>query len=179
MSKKCIEIELRGTLWQQEYRKLKRYLDKESESCQNDDKTSYFFVTENKVLKVVEQGSSWFLVLKKWDETNSVLEELQVTVQNDYISDMLDMLMHLGYTKINKVQQKRTNYSYKWAEISLKYTKDWWYHFEIESTTDKIEEADSIKKKLLIICSSLNIIPMTPTQIKEKILEINAKHGLI
>lgn len=174
-----LEIELRWTINKQKYQDLNIYLQTNSHHFVKDNKISYFFVLESDhILKVVyEEDGSQFLVLKEWDETKNILYEHKLPIQDTW-TEMVEILKIIWFDKVNKVIQERINYYFHDTIISLKYTEDRWYHFEIEYA-GKLEDHAQIISYLYNICNELNIIPMTSEEIKMKIKEINIKHGLL
>jgi len=174
-----LEIELRWLLDNKKYNNLHIFLQQNSDHYENDNKISYFFVLEsNNILKVVyEENGSQFLVLKEWDETKNILYEHKLPIK-DKGTEMVEILKLIWFNKVNKVSQERINYYFHDTILSLKYTADRWYHFEIEYN-GKIKNHDQIISHLQTVCKELNILPMSPIEIKNKIHEINTNHNLL
>lgn len=176
-----IEHELRGILSEEEFRILERRLEKEAIKITEDSKDTYFFVTpKGMILKIVKtkEGSN-FISFKIGDETVGGLEEYEIPLKEN-VEEALKLFNNLGL-KVNYVPQTRTNYFLENGfEISMKYTPDWRYHFEIEYMgEDKSLQSDEILRLLEDECAILNIKPMIPSEIQNFIHEINKKHNLI
>lgn len=176
---KQFEIELRGVLSEQEYQRLREYLEQYSSKQQEDNKVTYFFVTTGFILKVTHDYShnKAKITVKLGDETMNILEEYEVGIPTDKVEDAVKMYQHLGFTQVNRVYQRRVNFWYKDTVIALKHTDDWGYHFEIEAMAADEVEAKQKKEYLTQVCHELGIIYMSPEQIRQKIDEINRRHG--
>lgn len=180
-SNKKIEVEVRGILSEEQYQSLVKKLKQKADSYEQDGKISYFFVTIDRILKVTDEISKnrAKITLKLGDETENILEEIEIPIARDEVGNAVNMFKHLGFTKINRVEQKRINFNYEGVIISLKYSDDWGYHFEAEALCESEKEGKNTKIVLEKICQNLGIIPMTGEEIRRKIEEINTRHGLI
>ncbi|OGM21571.1 hypothetical protein A2714_05045 [Candidatus Woesebacteria bacterium RIFCSPHIGHO2_01_FULL_38_9] len=176
-----IEIELRGLLTKTKYLQTSNLLRKVASKVWEDNKITYFFVLKGNILKVTKELSNRNarITLKVGDETENVLEEIHIPIPTDKVEKAVRVFQLLGYSNVNRVVQKRTNFKYKNANISLKYTKDWGYHFEIETLISNSNEALAKKKELRKICSNMGLKPMNKEEIRYKIDEINRKYGFI
>lgn len=170
-----IEIELRAVVSLEKLEEVRCFLEGKKTRSRQDNKTSYFFVIPENILKIVNQNNKAFIVFKEWDETKSVLHELNIPIAYEDTEKALH-IFHTLWLQSNKVEQIRTNYFYKWAEIALKYTKDRWYHIEVDVSTNDSEKIDFCKNKAREICQELWIQPLNENQIQEKINEINKRH---
>jgi len=173
------EVELRGILSEETHGELGRYLGQHSERAQEDDKITYFFVTKGFILKVTHDLSrkKAKITVKLGDETQNILEEYEIDIPTDKVEDAVNMYRHLGFTQVNRVYQKRTNFWYKETVVALKHTDDWGYHFEIEAMAANEVEAEQKKVYLTQVCQELGVTYMTPEQIREHIANINRRHG--
>ncbi|MFH2029479.1 MAG: CYTH domain-containing protein [Bacteroidota bacterium] len=175
-----VEVELRGILSEEEFDNLSNNLKKRY-SYERDNKKTLFYVTTGFILKIEtkKELDTFFLIVKNGDETKNILEEIEVKLNISDLPKMIKILEILGYSKVNIVEQRRTNYFLEDnIVLSLKYTNDWGYHFEIEKMV-KLFEAEKTKKKLADKCGFFNIKFMDGIEIAGKINEINKKHGFI
>lgn len=177
---KNIEVEVRGVLTKNQFLKVKDFLDKNSQTKEFDNKNTYFFIIPGFILKVTDEISKKDakITLKIGNETLNILKEYEIKIPKDSVENAVTIFKELGFNKVNYVRQTRTNYTYKQKVISLKYTPDWGYHFEIETMVKTEIEGEIAKKDLLKLCNELNITAMTADQIKKKIDEINLLHNL-
>lgn len=177
---KQLEVELRGVLNEKDFKRVGQCLQI-ADHKEEDNKLTYFFVTEGFILKVTDEESKnkAKITVKVGDETKNILQEYEIEIDRKSVVDSVSILRALGFDKVNPVNQKRINYSYKNAEIALKYTPDWGYHFEVEKIVNDIDEVDAARSELEDLCRELSIIPMTPAEIRTKITEINTLHGFI
>lgn len=176
-----IEVELRGMMTNQDRLALLSFFHKKNIPIEKDNKISYFFVTNGFILKVSEETdkNQAKITVKSGDETKNILQEYEILIDKNDIEKALRLFIGLGYSKINRVAQDRMNIKYKGAEISLKYSEDWGFHFEIEKMASSVFEAKNIKESLREICCELGLRPMNSREIKEKIESINRSHGFI
>lgn len=177
---KKVEVELRGILSKEKFDILSNKIDGEY-SGKDDNKETYFYVTTDFILKIELRDNSReiFLVVKDGDETKNALEEIEIRLDSSDLHKLIKIFSILGYSKINIVKQKRRNYFLEDnIVLSLKYTEDWGYHFEIEKIVD-INDAEETKRILADRCKSFDLKFMNGPEIAEKINEINKKHGYI
>lgn len=173
------EVELRGTLPESDFMLLSEELKKYPN--ENDDKETYFYVTTGFILKIEikESSKEATLVVKNGDETKNALEEIRVRLDPSDVPQMLKILEILGFSQVNIVKQKRINYFLEDDMVlSLKYTDDWGYHFEIEKMSEQ-GKVENVKEILAQKCKQLKVKFMNTDEIAEKIREINKKHGFI
>ncbi len=106
--------------------------------------------------------------------------ESEVVFDRHYFSDLMFIFQQLGFTKYHKVEQKRDNFLLKEldVELSLKYTPDFQYHFEIEYLGSKIKSAKKIKDYLKEISNKFNIVPLEEKELLKRIQDIKKKHKL-
>ncbi len=171
------EIELRGRLDELEFVQLKAKLDYLSVGMIND-KNSQFFDFKNGILKVSEhiQQQKIVLSLKIGDETDSNLEEYEVDFFHGQFLQIIELIVKLGYSKRELVNQKRIDYKIDDVNIAIKHTPDWGYHFEIEKVIDSHSHAYNVgktRKYLIDFCKSLGITPMTKSELTNFLNSIN------
>lgn len=176
------EIELRGILGEKQYFNLIKRLNSCGYTHEKDDKISYFFVRKKGIFKINDEISKnqAKISLKLGDEEKGKLNESEVVLDRRYFNDLLFIFQKLGFTKYHKVEQKRDNFLLKDldVELSLKYTLDFQYHFEIEYFGNKIKSENKIKKYLKKICDKFNIAPLEEKELLQKIQDIKKRHQL-
>lgn len=180
LDNKKVEVELRGLLEKNQFNILSEKLEEQYHG-EDDNKETHFYVTNDFILKIEirDNPKEIFLIVKDGDETKNVLEEIEVRLDRSDLPNVTRIFDILGYSKVNIVKQKRRNYSLEDnIVLSLKYTEDWGYHFEIEKIVE-LNDADETKKLLADKCESLNLKFMNGSEIAEKINQINKKHGFI
>ncbi|MCX6743729.1 MAG: hypothetical protein NT116_05890 [Candidatus Parcubacteria bacterium] len=176
------EIEFRGILGKKQYFDLLKKLILRGYAHEKDDKISYFFVRKKGIFKINDEISKnqAKISLKLGDEERGKLHESEVVVDRRYFNDLLFIFQKLGFTKYHKVEQKRDNFLLKDfdVELSLKYTIDFQYHFEIEYLGNKIKSENKIKKYLKEICDKFNIVPLEEKELLQRIQDIKKRHRL-
>ncbi|MFH1030858.1 MAG: hypothetical protein V1770_06420 [bacterium] len=176
------EIELRGVLGEEQYFNLIKKLDSCDCIHEKDDKISYFFIRKKGIFKINDEISKnqAKISLKLGDEEKGKLHESEVVLDRSYFTDLLFIFQKIGFTKYHKVEQKRDNFLFKnlGIELSLKYTPDFKYHFEIEYIGNKIKSENKIKKYLKEICDKFNLVPLEEKELLQKIQNIKKRHQL-
>ena len=127
LAKGKVEVELRGILSKEEFVNLSNNL-KKRHSYEGDNKKTLFYITTDFILKIEtkKELDTFFLIVKNGDETKNILEEIEVKLNISDLPKIIKILEILGYSKINIVEQNRTNYFLEDDMVlSLKYTNDW------------------------------------------------------
>lgn len=180
-AKSNIEVELRGVLTKDKYKKIIAYLKTVADNEEVDDKISYFFVIRGGILKISDEEfkNKAKISYKQGGESKSILEEYEIPIAREDVQKTIKVFKDLGFTNVNTVQQKRINFKYKGAEISIKDTPDYGPHFEIEMIAKNQEDAKLKRKVLFEICKDLDLKTLSQQEIKDLIISINTKHGFI
>ena len=176
-----IEVEVRGLLTNEAYTRILSLLRKISDQEEEDNKTSYFFVIENGILKISDEETKnrAKISYKLGDESKNILHEYEIHISRSDVEKTIGVFKNLGFINVNEVPQKRINFKYKGAEISIKDTPDFGPHFEIEMMAVNQEDAD-IKRKILIkLCDELGLKILFEQEIRDLIISVNTKHGFI
>ncbi|MEI7740975.1 MAG: hypothetical protein WCJ29_00550 [bacterium] len=175
-----IEVELRGLMAEEAFRALETRLKKEGVKCEEDDKDTYFFNVQKGTFKISDEKSrnQAKICLKVGDLETSALREVDLKIARTEVPAAIKLLVALGYEKYHLVPQKRANYFLPGAILSLKYTPDFQFHFEMESE-NLVDEKDieSEKAKLRKLCAEYGIVPMDPEEIAEHMKMIRKKIG--
>jgi|GEM_PF-1378791 len=182
ITKQKIEVEMRGLLNKKQFFVLKKKIETECLFFEEDNKISYFFIVTGFVLKVNNETSkdSGVVILKIGHETGNIFEEVYFKFNNNFVDDMIKIFKSLGFEKINKVPQIRYNYLLKnGIQLSLKYTPDFGYHFEIESIVNSSKKINKTKKLLTNFCQKHFLTPLNEDDMKKIIIKINKKHKFL
>lgn len=177
---KKIEIEFRSIFDENDFNRVKKYLDKHAENIGEDDKDVFFFIMPNKLLKVVnnlsKKNAKLVLKLNKIGK-GSDFEEIEIPIKQEYINDFVRVLTTLEFTdNIMRSFQKRQNYIYKDVEVALKYSEVWGYHLELEIMIDKLEEKEEAEKKIKEVAKELGVKLMTDGELAEFTKKAEKKH---
>ncbi len=178
--KNNIEVELRGLLTKKQYNAIKKRLKNEGVIFEVDDKDTYFFNVSSGVFKICDETSKdqGKISLKLGKEETGAMEELEICFKRDQVPLFLKFFKALGYTEYHLVPQKRTNFFLRDATLSLKYTPDFQYHFELEGkllSSKLYIEAE--KLRLQALCAHYGLIPMEPNEISKRVKEIRKRIG--
>lgn len=178
---KNIEVEIRGLLNNQEYKDLIDFLDKNGTNKELDNRNTVFFIIPGKTLKVSQQIDKNItkIALKMGDIVKDDAQtEYEIFFTLEQYDIAVNIFKNLGFNDIQITTQKRVNYMYKGASFSIKWSKDWGYHFEIDTVINEEQSIDDTKKKLLKLARSLNLSIMNEEEFGRRCAEIDAKHAL-
>lgn len=176
-----LEIEKRGLLNEEKYNELLSFLSENAKNLGEDDKDVVYYIYDDKLLKVVnnlsKNNAKISLKMNKLGDSVAT-EELEVFFDKDNFLQMKKIIEKVCSPKqIIEGEQKRKNFMYKECEISVKWSKDYQYHFEIEKMTENKSDISLLEKEIDIVLSELGLISMTNDEIKsfQKKIEETAK----
>lgn len=163
------ELELRGKLTEHEFRTVRKRLSAVVPGVQNN-KTSQFFHFDRGILKVshMERERKTVVALKIGDETKNNLWEKEVVLQEDSFDKCVTLLETLGYKRHTEVvTQIREDFALNVVTISLKHTKDWGYHFEIETMLSDDQNDEEAREMLNQECERFGLKPMSSKELRD------------
>lgn len=180
MSQNQIEVEIRGIITEEEYNLAIQKLDTLAEKKEEDNREAYFFIIPNKNLKVSNSISKnkAKLALKIGNESETAVEEIEVSIKPEDTEKLVSVLNHLGFDKFKKSDQKRINYWYKNTEIAIKWSQDWGFHFEMEQVVNPSEEVNSAHEYLIQTALGLGLKPNTEQEIEQFISNLRKSQGI-
>lgn len=175
-----IEVELRGFLTEEQYNALILRLKNEGIDSEEDDKDTFFFNVQKGIFKVCDEISKdkAKLSLKIGSEETGALKELEIAIPREQVKIFMSFFAALGYSDFHHVPQKRINFFLKNSILSLKFTPDFQYHFELEGRPLE-DEALVENEKLMLrhVCGQYGIIPLEPEEVAAKVKEIRKRIG--
>lgn len=177
---KSIEVELRGLLTEEQYNSLTEHLVKDGVAFESDDKDTYFFNVSSGIFKLCDEISKnqGKLSLKIGTLETGALDEQEIIFERSLVPAFLHFFANIGFAEHHLVPQKRKNYFLKDSVLSLKYTPNFEYHFELEGTLLSDEsQIDAEKKRLQIICKHYGLIPLTSEELADRIKTIRKRIG--
>ncbi|MHA1657495.1 MAG: CYTH domain-containing protein [Promethearchaeota archaeon] len=171
MNKKLqIEVEFRSILNKRGYNNVRIFLKKNAKDLGEDNKDTYFFILEDKLLKVVNnisrENAKIVLKLNKIGR-GSDFEEIEILINQDDIEKSVKFFTLLGLNEIQHSFQKRHNYFYKGIEFALKYSDIWSYHLELEKMVHDRKDIFLAEKQIQKIAVELGIHLMTDKELAE------------
>jgi adenylate cyclase class IV len=175
-----IEVELRGLLTKEQYDSLIKRLEAEGILFEADDKDTYFFNVQKGIFKVCDEISKdqGKLSLKIGSEETGALKEKEIIITREQVPAFIEFFNALGYAEPHHVPQQRKNFFLKDATLSLKFTPDFQFHFELEGKLLEDETlVETEKKHLKDICDQYGIVPLQPEEITERVKEIRKRIG--
>ncbi|MEP7103317.1 MAG: CYTH domain-containing protein [Candidatus Dojkabacteria bacterium] len=176
----AVKLELRGQLEEIKFNEVKARLSKESSKEWPDDREVAFFIIPNINLKVTKYLSknTAKIVYKNALSSEVLAEELSIPINPEDFEGTVRIFTELGYTNVQRSNQKRTNYLYKDVIIALKYSEDWKYHFEIERIIKPEERGDIVRDTMESIATELGLIVMSSEEINNLIVKVNQEHHI-
>ncbi len=183
-----IEVEHRGALKKDEFKRLKVFFDKEADFLGIIDRFSVIYsqreddqskeVYEHPVdLKVRITNKKGELVLKhgRWSG-NDARKEFLFPIEKEKIDEMIEFLKILGHYHGVLQATKTYLYRYKEVDFSLVEVPDWGYYFEAEVVTESknIEKANErIRKE----CEDLDIETLDHEKFCRLLKSLNDRPG--
>lgn len=177
MAKK-IEIEYRARFPKNKYDSLLRVLNANAQFLGNDDKDVYFFALPNKLLKIVNNISKNKVeVVLKLNRIGkgSHFEEIDIPIEKENLKKWIVLFKQFNTLKMIRSFQKRKNFLYKGVEISLKYSKNWGYHAELEIVINNIKKKKQTTQRIKDVAKELNIKLMSEKELKEFVKRFQSK----
>lgn len=130
-----IEIEHRSLISEEDFLRLRTFLNTHAENLGNDNKDTFFYIWPDKVIKVVENtetGKAKMALKPGRIGKQTYFHESELTVLSTEVAQAKVFCESLEPERIMRAYQFRTNYRYKEVEIALKYTESWGFHLELE-----------------------------------------------
>lgn len=166
--KRQIEIEYRAKLSKEKHDSLHQFLYEKGEKLGEDDKNVFFFIMENKLLKVTNNISkNNAKITLKLNEIGkgAAFEEIEFPISNNDVSKAVFLFKELGFIEVQESFQKRENFIYKDVEIALKYSEMWKHHIELEIIISDESQKDLADKKIKNVADELGVIIMTEEEL--------------
>ena len=174
-----IEVEIRGLLTEAEYRGLTRHLKDSSVNISVNDRETVFFIIPGKTLKVSNylHKNKAKIALKVGDIVKDKSQiEYELFFTPDQYETAISLFKNLGFTEIQYTSQKRTDYDYDFCTISVKWSEDWGYHYEIDTVITDESEVYSTRQYLLDVANRLGLKVMDENEFGRRCAEIDRKH---
>jgi len=164
-----IEIELRGFLTPEGKINLEKQLLNNGILGVEDNRDTTFYIIDRGTLKVAKSSNGTAkLAFKKGDFVkDDGLVEIEIPIKPEDVEKMNSVLGYLGFNDIQITQQKRTNYDMgNGIELSVKYSKDWGEHFEIDKVIEDSQDEEKAKAELMDILKEYNLSIATEEEIE-------------
>ena len=173
------EVEFRAKFNKEKYEELKYYLDVHAKNLGEDNKDCYYYIFQNKLLKIVNNLSrktaKISLKLNRIGE-GAIFPETEVFFSPNDFSMMRHLIDNLGLpVKVMHGPQKRVNFEYRGCEIGLKWSEAWGYHMEIEQVIATPNERDKAEKQIREVADELDVKLMSEEELKEFTREAESK----
>ncbi len=175
-----LEVEYRGLIVEDRFEKLRKILTDIAGKAEEDHRDTMFFMIPNCTLKVTRMVSkrSAKIAFKSGDIVRSIAQhEIEIPIPQDSYEDMIAIFKSLGFTQTQATHQIRYNFSIEGCDLSLKWSKDWGYHFEIDCVVASASEIAEAQTKLLKTLNGLQLTPMTEQEFEEFRRRIDAQHN--
>lgn len=173
------EIEIRGLLTKDQFDSILDDLKGRADKFEEDNRETLFFMIPNATLKVAKMVSKKLakIAYKSGDIVRSAAQrEIEFSIPIDACDDAIEMFSLLGFADTQSTSQIRYNAVLGDIEISLKWSKDWGYHFEAEIISQTESDIDGLKERLESYCASIGLNAMTSAEFEGFRQQIDASH---
>ncbi len=165
------EVEFRTKFNKEKFDSLKKFLDANAENLGEDNKDCYYYIFDNKLLKVVNnlsKGTAKISLKLNKIGRGAAFPETEL----HFPSEQFQMARHIFDSlnlpaKVMHGPQERVNYLYKNCEIALKYSEAWGYHMEIEQVVDSREKQAEAETSIKKVAEELGVSLMSEDELKE------------
>lgn len=173
------EIEFRTKFDSEKYKDLKAYLDQHAENREEDNKDCYYYIFQDKLLKIVnnisKRNGKISLKLNRIGQ-GSVFPEIEFYFLPDQFDVACRLFKELALpAKVMHGPQQRINYKYRDCEIALKYSEVWGYHMEIEQVIDSKDKRFEAEARIREVADELGVILMSEEELKKFTREAERK----
>ena len=130
-----IEVELRGFLTEDEFKLKLKELQTISTSFEEDHRDTVFFMLSKATLKVTHMKSKkQAKIAYKAGDINSTTgqDEIEISIPVEEYENTIILFQNLGFTNKQITSQIRYNLKIDNFEVSMKWSRDWGHHFEVE-----------------------------------------------
>ncbi len=177
---KNIEVEFRSIFDKKKYNSLKLFLDKYANNLGVDDKDSYYYLIDEKVIKVVnnisQKTAKIVMKLNRVGTGDNSTEEIEIFIDPKDVLKGVKLFSELKFDEVQKSFQKRINYKYKEVVLELKYSESWGYHMELEIMISDIREKKKAEEKIFSVAEELGIDILSKDELKKFINKINQSY---
>lgn len=149
MKKKKFEVEVRSLISENDYNRIKSYLDAEAKLLWSGNQETYYFGS-NYDLRLQKSDRNSKLWLKKGAMHANPREEIEILFHKKYFDDMYTIFDLLNYRIIAKWFRKRIEYKWQGIKVCLDDTKNYGFIVELEKITVKKSEKEQEKIKSLL-----------------------------
>lgn len=171
-----IEIEHRSLITEEDFLRLRDFLNEKAENLGNDNKDTFFYIWPDKVIKVVENastGKSKMALKPGRIGKQSYFHESEITILPNEVEQAKRFCETLEPEKVMRAYQFRTNYKYKEVEIALKYTQSWGFHMELEIMIDDLAKQDQAVVTIKNIADELNIKLLSEEELAKVVVDMD------
>lgn len=156
-----LEVEIRGSLSEEEYQMLYNFLEKNAKKVGESDELVIFY-NENKtlglkgdVLRIKKSNAHERLILKK--EIADSNEEIEVELKEGQYVDMIRILHAFGFENASIAPSFRKDFRMGHITITLKNKCIIGPHYEIDTIVNSQEKISDARKELMQLAFELNL----------------------
>ncbi|KKW48268.1 MAG: hypothetical protein UY99_C0007G0021 [Parcubacteria group bacterium GW2011_GWA1_59_11] len=173
------EIEFRSKFDQAKFGELKAFLDAHAENLGEDNKDCYYYIFEDKLLKLVNntsKGTAKVSLKTSRIGGGAAFPETEFHFPPEEFEKARRIFDRLNLpAKVMHGPQQRVNYRYKDCEIALKWSDAWGYHLEIEQVVDSKENQPEAEAQIRAVAEELEVRLMTEEELKQFTREAESK----
>lgn len=171
---KKIEIEARSFITKEEYKKLKKKLDKEAKFLDSINEETVYFKGTKGDLRLRRDENQTYIIFKKGKIHNDSREEMEIKFAKQDFKKIEKLFKKLGFREEIKWFRKRRVYQWGDSKVFLDDTKGYGFIIELEKI-GKVGEERKIHKRLENKLKSRGI-QITPQKVFNKKFEYYKKN---
>lgn len=145
---KNIEVELRSFVSEEKYAELIKYFNQHAKLLKEDNQTTHYFTGKHD-LRIQKNDFFSKIWMKKWQIHDDCREEIEIKCEKEDFEKLQHLFLGLWYDiEITRIR-KRLQFDRNGIDVSLDYTKWYWYIIELEilSTEEKKDDNLEILRK--------------------------------
>jgi len=162
---KNIEVEVRSFIDEERYHELVDFFDQHAKFIKEDSQTTHYFTWDHD-LRIQKNNFFSKIWMKKWQLHDDYREELEIKFDKEDFEKLEQLFINLWYEIDITWIRKRLQFDRNGIDVSLDFTKGYWYIIELELLStdfEKDEHLDILRKKF----AELGIV-ITPKEAFQK-----------
>ncbi len=169
-----IEIEMRARFDEQTHERLADRLKSEGTDLGRDDKHIYFYVLQDKLLKVTDNIAAGTAKITLKDSKighGAAFPETEIAIAPADVPAAVRIFNSLGFEpQMHQAFNRRHNYRFRGVDIAIKWSEAWGHHAEFEVLLDDgagDAECEEAGERITAVARELDITLMTEQELAE------------
>ena len=140
---KNIEVELRSFVDEERYHQLINFFDQKAKFLKEDNQITHYF-TWDYDLRIQKNNYFSKIWMKKWELHDDHREEIEIKFDKEDFEKLQQLFLSLWYEIEITWIRKRLQFDRDGIEVSIDYTKWYWYIIELEILSTDLEKDENI-----------------------------------